>query len=177
MKNLFVPLVACSVFFITTMLAHAQPDMKKQDYKNVAALANEPASSPHNTMADFRHIPIKAVRNFKSTWQHVDNEAWYQIKDGYRARFTENGVLYLVTYDKKGKWLHTIRQYDEAKMDRDLRAQVRSVYFDYNILLVEEIEQLLKPLIYVIHLEDKTSFKNIRFCDREMTVVSEIQKL
>lgn len=177
MKKLIFPLITSSVLLTTSISAIAQPAIKKQELNDVATLEKEPASSTTNNMASFRNIPIKAVRSFKNTWQYVDNESWYAIPDGYRARFTEDHVLYLVSYNKKGKWLSTIRQYDETKLDRTVRAQVKSVYYDYNILLIEEIEQPLKPLTYIVHMEDKTSFKNIRVCDREMEVVTEINKL
>jgi hypothetical protein len=157
------------------MCAQAQSAFKKE----LAAVERQKESevAMHNPMAAFHNIPIKAVRSFKNTWQQVDNETWYEIPEGYRARFTEDGVLYLVTYNKKGKWMHTMRQYDETKLQRDARAQVKSVYYDYNIVLIEEIEYFRKPLTYIIHMEDKVSFKNIRLSEREMEVISEIDKL
>ncbi|OQP58166.1 hypothetical protein A3860_07525 [Niastella vici] len=177
MKNLIVSLVTGSVLMLTSISALAQPAVKKQDLKDVAALERERIAPPVNNMAVFRNIPIKAVRNFKNSYQQVDNETWYEVPDGYRARFTAGEVLHLVTFNKKGKWLNTIRQYDETKLARDVRAMVRSVYYDYTIVLVEEIEQSLKPVTYIIHMEDKISFKNIRVFDREMEVIGEINKL
>lgn len=178
MNKLFLSLVPCCVFIITSITLQAQNAVKKQEFNNDVAMAEPEAMAPvQNSMADFRNIPIKAVRSFKNSWQHVDNETWYQIPDGYRARFTEDGVLYLVTYNKKGKWLHTMRQFDETKLERDVRAQIKSVYYDYIILLVEEIEYAMKPLTYIIHMEDRASFKNIKICDREMEVITEINKL
>ena len=177
MNKLFLSIVPCSLFIISGMALHAQTAVKKQTFNNVAIAPQEAFAPAHNSMDDFRNIPIKAVRSFKYTWQHVDNETWYKIPDGYRARFTEDGVLYLVTYNKKGKWLHTMRQYDETKLERDVRAQVKSVYYDYSILLIEEIEYSMKPLTYIIHMEDMASFKNIKICDREMEVITEINKL
>jgi len=177
MKLSTLPLLIGSVFALTSVVASAQPELKKQDLKDVATLETAPATASPNTMASLRNIPIKAVRSFRNSWLHVDNESWYEVPDGYRARFTEDRILYLVTYNRNGKWLSTTRQYDETKLDRTVRAQVKSVYFDYNILLVEEIELPMKPLTYVIHMEDKTSFKNIRVCDQEMEVLTEIIKL
>jgi len=177
MNKLFLPFVPCFVFIITGISLHAQTAVKKQAFSNVAIVEQEAVAPVHNTMADFRNIPIKAVRSFKNTWQQVDNETWYKIPEGYRARFTEDGVLYLVTYNKNGKWMHTMRQYNETKLHRDVRAQVKSVYYDYNIVLIEEIEYFRKPLTYIIHMEDKVSFKNIRMSDREMEVITEIDKL
>jgi hypothetical protein len=177
MKQLILPFVSCWVFMITGISLHAQTAVKRQAFNSVAMVVPEVLAPAQNSMAAFRNIPIKAVRNFKKTWQHVDNETWYAITDGYRARFIEDGVLYHVTYNKNGKWLHTMRQYDETKLEREVRAQVKSVYYDYNILLIEEIEQAMKPLTYIIHMEDPVSFKNIRIRDREMEVVTEINKL
>jgi hypothetical protein len=177
MNKLFLSIVLCCVFIITGISMHAQTSVKKQAFNNVAIVELEAVAPVHNSMADFRNIPIKAVRSFKNTWQHVDNETWYKILDGFRARFTEDGVLFLVTYNKKGKWVHTMRQYDETKLERYVRAQVKSVYYDYSIMLVEEIEYSMKPLTYIIHMEDKASFKNIKICDREMEVITEINKL
>jgi hypothetical protein len=177
MKTPALPLIICSVFTFISMVALAQPDLKKQEFKDVATVETPPVSAPSNTMAAFRNIPVKAVRSFRNSWQYVDNETWYPIPDGFRARFTEDHILYLVNYSRKGKWLSTLRQYDETKLDRTIRGQVKSVYFDYTISLIEEIEQPMKPLAYIIHMEDKTSFKNIRVCDRDMEVVTEIDKL
>jgi hypothetical protein len=177
MNKLFLSIVLCCVFIITGISMHAQTSVRKQAFNNVAIAEQEALAPVHNSMADFRNIPIKAVRSFKSTWQHIDNEIWYKIPDGYRSRFSEDGVLFLVTYNKKGKWVHTMRQYDETKLERYIRAQVKSLYYDYSIMLIEEIEYSMKPLTYIIHMEDKTSFKNIRICDREMEVITEINKL
>jgi hypothetical protein len=175
MKRLFFPLVMACALLLDQGALHAQPAAKKQEASDVAFVEN--TFSLSNNMAAFRNIPIKAVRSFKKSWQYVDNESWYPVPDGYRARFTEDGVLYLVSYNKKGNWLNTMRQYDETKLDKDVRSSVRSGYYDYSIILVEEMEVPNKPLTYVIHLEDKTSFLNIRFCDREMEVLNRINKL
>ena len=157
------------------VVVHAQTDEKEQDLENVKAF--QKVNALPNNMATFRDIPIKAVRSFKTTWQYIDNESWYKVPDGYRARFTQDGVLYLITYNKRGNWLSTMRQYDETKLDREVRSEVKSVYYDYSIMLVEEIELPMKPLTYIIHMEDKTSFLNLRISNREMEEMTEINKL
>ena len=125
MKKLILALVPCCILIITSVTGKAQTAVKTQAFSNVAIAEQPPAT---NSMAAFRNIPIKAVRSFKNTWQHIDHETWYKIPDGYRARFTEDGVLFLVTYNKKGKWMHTMGQYDETKLERYIRSKVKSVY-------------------------------------------------
>jgi hypothetical protein len=61
-------------------------------------------------------------------------------------------------------------------MPRDVRGMVKSEYYDYTITVVEEIEERMKPLVYVVHLEDSTTLKNIRVCERDMEVIEEYKK-
>jgi len=175
MKRLFFLLTPACALCLMHVAANAQTDVKKQDMEDVKAFQKADASP--NNMGTFRDIPIKAVRSFKTTWQYIDNESWYKVPDGYRARFTQEGVLYLVTYNNRGNWLSTIRQYDETRLDREVRGEVKTVYYDYNIILVEEVELPMKPLTYIIHLEDKKRFLNIRICNREMEEMTDINKL
>ena len=175
MKKLFFLLTPACALCLMHVAAHAQFEDKDQDLENVKAF--QKAAALPNNMATFRDIPIKAVRSFKTTWQHVDNESWYKVPDGYRARFTQDGALYLITYNKRGNWLNTMRQYDETMLDREVRSEVKTVYYDYSIMLVEEIDLPMKPLTYIIHMEDKTTFLNIRICNREMEEMTLINKL
>ncbi len=55
-------------------------------------------------------------------------------------------------------------------------ALVKSQYYDYTITLVEEIEVPMKPLVYVVHMEDSATLKNVRVSDREMEVLEEYKK-
>jgi hypothetical protein len=61
-------------------------------------------------------------------------------------------------------------------MPRDIRGIVKSQYYDYTITVVDEIEERMKPLVYVVHLEDSTTLKYVRVCDREMEVLEEYKK-
>ena len=131
----------------------------------------------NNAMAVYKNINIKAVRSFKNMYRNIDNEAWYIMPDGYRASFKDDGRIYFVNYDQKGGWQRTLRQYHETKMDHDIRALVKSVYYDYNITLVEEIEQPAQPVVYLVHMEDNISRKNVRICEGEMRTVLESDKL
>ncbi len=53
---------------------------------------------------------------------------------------------------------------------------LKSQYYDYTITLVEEIETPMKPLVYVVHMEDSTTLKNVRVSEKEMEVLEEYKK-
>src|SRR5438034_10585102 len=61
-------------------------------------------------------INIKAVRGFKQIYKNIEQETWYVIPGGFRAKFVDKGILYAVTYNGKGKWLSTVRQYSEKEL-------------------------------------------------------------
>ena len=48
---------------------------------------------------------------------------------------------------------------------------------DVSLELVEEIEQPWQPIVYLVHMEDALTLKNIQFCDRQMETVLDIKKL
>jgi len=151
---------------------HAQTVNRELNYGS----PNNAFDTPNGYAKTLYAINIKAVRSFKQTYQHVQNETWFAIPNGYKARFEEQGIRHDIAYDKRGHWLYTIRQYAEDKLAKDLRARIKTVYYDYSITLVEEIERPLKPLVYVVHMEDATTLKNIQVTDREIETVLEVKK-
>jgi hypothetical protein len=113
-------------------------------------------------------VNSKAVKNFLRSFKNASGEKWYKVNDQLIATFTSDNVDYRVDYDKKGNWLHTIRTYDETKMQEDLRHVVKSTYYDYEINLVHEIESPRVPATYIVQLVGKTKLINLRICDGEM---------
>jgi hypothetical protein len=47
--------------------------------------------------------------------------------------------------------------YGENKLPPDIRREIRSVYFDFNIFLVEEV-QTHEGVEYIVYLEDKLKY-------------------
>src|SRR5260221_3142518 len=84
-------------------------------------------------------INTKAVRDFDKNYKAVTDEKWYKVSNGYLARFASNGNENMAAYDLKGHWRFTISYYDEKKLPDEVRATVKSIYYDYSITRVEEI--------------------------------------
>jgi hypothetical protein len=87
-------------------------------------------------------------------------------------------VRFRVEYDVRGNWSATEKDYFEAKLDRDVRKVVKRVYFDYTITSIREIitNTFFTTPIYIIHIEDEKSFKNVAVYDGEMSVVDQYLK-
>lgn len=170
-KILLASLLVMTGALATNNAAFAQEAMH-ETVSNVEVVTTshlEPGFAAFNT---------RAVRNFKKTYNNAEQPKWLRFKDGYTAIFTRDGIRYRVDYDKRGFWNGTQKDYTEDKLPRDIRARVKSVYYDYTIFWVNEVTlpEVLTGPVYFIHIEDAKSFKNISVYDDEMKVMNEFRK-
>ena len=121
----------------------------------------------------YNNISTRAIRDFVLNFPEVSNENWCSTPDLFVAMFTLNDVNYRIDYDRKGNWIETFRTYGETNLSEDVRQSVKSSYYDYNIYLVQDIQQPFHPTIYIVHLEGKKRLINLQVCNG---VVYEWQK-
>jgi hypothetical protein len=165
-----LPMLAISLIF------YGQATKTGLGVSNNISSAESPASKTNVSTLDRSDVRSKAVREFVRSYKNVSNEKWYNVQDGFIAMFILDDINYRVDYDKKGNWLHTIRTYNENKLPSDVRHLVKSSYYDYNIIVVQEIEIpwepfmdfATEPFIYIVHLEGKTKLINLRVSNGEM---------
>jgi hypothetical protein len=118
----------------------------------------------------------KAIKDFQVRFQKVDNATWYSDQDGFISYFIKNGYGNRVFYNKKGQWQFSLILYAEDQLPGDLRASVKSKYFDLSITLIEEVHSI-DGMVYIVHLEDKSNIKILRLSnDAEMEILQEITK-
>ena len=107
-------------------------------------------------------INVNALRHFVRNFNDTSNEKWFAAPHMVVALFSHQGIDYRVDYNKRnGNWIETFRTYDEAEMSPDLKQSVKSSYHEYTIFQVQEIEQPLHPLNYIVHLQGKSKLINL----------------
>jgi len=143
--------------------------------ENLKAVTDLNNPSHYKNSIAINEFNSKAVRNFKKTFENINNEKWYQEEYGLCAVFFENDVQNDVNYANNGHWLYTMKQYDENKLPHDISNQIKTVYYEYAIQWVHEIV-LPQKTVYFVLIQDKATIKNIRICDGEMEVVEDINK-
>ncbi len=121
-------------------------------------------------------ISAKAIKHFKETFKDATNTEWFQSKDGFVAFFTLHGMVNRTYYSRNGNWVFSVKYYDESKLPVDVRAAVKSSFYDFSIETVEEITMKEKT-VYLVDIQDKNSRKTIRVCDGEMEIINDFQKL
>ena len=168
-----VPLITlvCSVNAQTKMF---NGNLNTSPSKEV--VLNEKASdSGMPAFASNSAMSTKAFKNFNKAFKEVRNATWSETLDGFKAEFMNENVTTKVYYDTKGRWIASVRAYDEASLPREIRHTVKSTYYDYDILHVQEITAGEKTA-YLVKIEDETSIKTIRVTDDQMDEYIAFQK-
>jgi hypothetical protein len=125
---------------------------------------------------DIKDIHTRAIKDFQNRFNHVNNAVWYSLNNGFVSYFLLDGYGERVFYDKKGHWQFSLLLYGEGKLPRDVRASVKSVYFDLAITQVEEV-QTPNGFVYIVNLEDKSSIKVLKVNrDGEMFTLLDLVK-
>ena len=124
-------------------------------------------STIDNTSKD---INERAVKNFQKQFPGIVNPSWYKVSDGFIASFKENTVKTRVSYDKKGRLKNTINYYGEEMLPQLVRQVVKSIYYDYSILSVAEINANINDVqpTYVVSIRYKNSLKILTVYDYEI---------
>ena len=167
-----------AVILITAMVnsaiaqGNSQPQKMTID-KNAVELSGTSEASVNSISAST--VSAKAVKDLQKTFKNAASTLWYPNGSGFTARFNENGKRTSVDYDKKGHWKSTVAYYGEDKMSKDLRKQIKSVYYDFKINQVIEI-QTPEGNGFIVQIEDEVSFLNIRVLDGAMDVYESIIK-
>ena len=129
------------------------------------------------TLLSRNEINISAVRDFINRFDEVNNALWFAIpKEGYEAYFVRDGYGDRVIYDKSGGWLMSLITYDEDKCPRDIRAAVKSMFFDFDIILIEEVHNR-DGVEYIFYLEDKSTIQIVRVSrENEVEVLNQFNR-
>jgi hypothetical protein len=127
-------------------------------------------------IADARNVNARAIRDFQQRFNDARNVLWFTSGNGFISYFMQNGYGNRAFYNKNGHWQYSLIFYGEDKLPKDLRASVKSVYFDMNITMVEEV-QTTQGMAYIFHLEDRLNIKILKVkMDGEMEVLEDFIK-
>ena len=168
--NILSFIVAGATMILTVGNANAQLTMKGSD---ATAGISAPKADDLKKSSPAVAISYRTLKNFKKQFTNTD-AAWYEIDDAYIAKFSDNSAETMVGYGKRGTWLYTIKRYGEKSLPKEVRAQVKSIYYDYTISHIDEVHlPKQESSIYIIQLRDNNNFKTLSVCDREMEVIRE----
>lgn len=92
------------------------------------------------------------------------------------CRFYIDNISHRAFYSGKGKWLGTVSSYDGSKLDKNVSDRIKSNYYDFNIVYVNQIDMPRNKIFYIVEIQNEKSIRKIRVDNDEMDVVQEFEK-
>jgi hypothetical protein len=172
MKKTILMLIAGSFMVGCANLLHAQTMAQGQ---GGIRITGTDVSYTSTGTGDADAGAAKSARTFWRMYGEAKNEKWYSLPGGSMAQFEAQRIGYRVIFGKKGNWVYTLKQYTEQELPVRVRALVKSVYYDYPITWVKEVNQS-QYVVYLIHIENDQEWKTIRVAEDEMEVAEEFSK-
>ena len=121
-------------------------------------------------------VNVRAMRDFVNRYGEVSDVKWHNTNSSHIAVFFRDSIQYRVMYSSRGDLNYVMKYYEEKQMARNIRAIVKSTYFDYKIYIVQEIETPGHPSIYILNLQGETDWKKVKLVQGEMEVMEEFKK-
>ena len=119
---------------------------------------------------------LSETRDFNKKFKNAQDAKWVDGKNGLSVYFKLDGFRMRSTYDKKGKEEYTLKYYDETKMSPSLRHLVKSMYYDYKIVLVTEITRK-SNLSFVVKMEGEKEYLTLKIFDGDIIEYERISKI
>lgn len=155
-----------------------EPILKKDfmpHIRNLAILLNPDLGNTHRLARN--EINLHALRDFISRYDQADDASWFNTPDGgFESYFIRDGYGNRVMYDQKGNWVFSLIVYGEDKLPRNIRSLVRSTYFDFDIVLAEEV-QMNGGTEYFVTMQDQSDIRVIKVNkDGDLEILQELNK-
>lgn len=164
----------CRAFLYLMALAIAGNTVAQGNLKRAnPVIAKEKEELP---LAD--KINTRAVRDFNRSYKNALDVQWTRLMEGgHVCHFSNNNISARAYYNVRGKWLYTVSTYGEDKLPAGIRFAVKTVYFDYAISCVNEINRPGNKALYIIQVQDNNVIKFLQANEDGMEIVREIHKL
>ena len=132
--------------------------------------------SPGDFAPDAKDVHTRALSDFQVRFNGVSDVRWFSDTKGYTSYFMKNGFNDRAFYSKNGRWVYSLLYGNEQNLPKDIRSAVKSIYYDWNIKVVVEV-QTSEGQGYVVYLEDATQFKVIKVnSEKEIETILDLNK-
>ena len=145
-----------------------------QQSGHTLAAANVKTLRPKNQYLN--DVNVRAMRDFVSRYGDEPDAVWHQSNGSFVVVFNRDSVQYRVIYTGRGDLSYIMKYYEENRMARNIRAQIKSTYYDYKIYIIQEIESPDHPIVYIVNLQGDTEWKKVKLCQGEMEVMEEFKR-
>ena len=138
--------------------------------------AVENPGNPGIFISEAKNVHARALSDFQVRFNDVTDVKWFSDQNGFTSYFMKDGYNDRAFYSKNGRWMYSLLYKTENQLPKDVRAAIKSVYYDWNINVVVEIHTT-EGEGYVVYLEDKTKLRILKMnVDKEMETLMDLDK-
>ncbi|HEY0680044.1 MAG TPA: hypothetical protein VGD17_17285 [Chitinophagaceae bacterium] len=173
MSIMLVAVAASSDIFSQGITNKLSPDQPAYVENNSAPAGK--VNTIEKSALPVNEINVRAVRDFSKEFKNVTDIQWFKANDGFVAYCKLGSTKIKVFYDQHGNYKCTVRNYGETELPKEVRHLVKSSYYDFDIFYVTEISSAFEKA-YIIKLEGKSSWNDVKVMNNEIISVSEYTK-
>jgi len=130
---------------------------------------------PVTVTATHKNVPEKVWKNFRKYFASAQNPTWYMINKDFLIKFMTDDNLNRALFTKRGNLIYHISYGYEKNLPEDIRKQVKSTYYDYDISRAIKVTEADR-VIWVVNLEDAKNLILVRLEEGEMEEVQKLKK-
>ena len=130
---------------------------------------------PVTVTATHKNIPEKVWKNFRKYFANAENPTWYMINKDFLIKFMTDENLNHALFTKRGNLIYHISYGYENNLPENIRKQVKSTYYDYDISRAIKVTEADR-VIWLVNLEDAKNLILVRLEEGEMEEVQKVQK-
>ena len=177
-KNLFAFVAGCVAVISFSNGARAQI-LEKNDLLDNRIAIEKTGMLSYGPVAGHVLVIPKALQDFIRRYKYVTDPQWVINEHGIYATFFLDNTWNTAYYTTRGNWAGDIKSYGEDKVQQELRHIVKSVYYDYSIAWVKEIESPESDGMptYIFLIENKNDVKLVRLYGDQLDIISEYEKV
>lgn len=126
-------------------------------------------------LASLKESNIRAYKDFTRFFKNASDIRLSTTTSGIFVSCMMDGIRNRVSYNSKGRWIHTIRHYGEQRLPSDVGNLVKGEYPGFAIFGVTEVNVGNKKA-HLVSIENSHSWKRIKVVDGEMEVYEAYDK-
>lgn len=132
-------------------------------------------SAPRESVIAASQVDNRTREDFGKRYSAKNDATWLQLSNGFVATLKEASCMTRVVYKKHGRWQYSIKNYfDENLLPKYVRAQVKSIYYDFKIDFIQEIRVPgNEDIIYLFILVNDQYVQTLRLCNGEMSIIQQ----
>ncbi len=104
----------------------------------------------------------KVLKAFRETFTTAQQITWHESTENYSVRFLQEGIKYIVYYNKDGVITNSMRFYAPALLPMNILKEIKNHYSKKTAFGVTEITSG-EDVAYFVRMEDEKHWYTIKF--------------